>query len=216
MISPQNYYSQERDQSSPKIHYGDPGQAAMQMGSFRYPNDPAEHDVAEYSRYAMNSAPRIVRSVESEGELSPGYDSDAESFGMAPSPTLPFHRRSFRRPDIQTETSRPDSGGRSDDTVWEPPDDHPFPHTQGLAEPLPTSSLKTRKRPRSEGPFVYNSEGVVVSTIPALPNNSSRTTYESQSNGGHRPSNRERESFPSHLHPYVSISINFLINILAL
>ncbi len=105
MTLPSELLFPRRDQSSPKIHYGDPGQAAMQMGSFRYPNDPAEHDVAEYSRYAMNSAPRIVRSVDSEGELSPGYDSDAESFGMAPSPTLPFHQRSFKRPDIQTETS---------------------------------------------------------------------------------------------------------------
>lgn len=213
MTSPQNYYPQEGDQSSPKMHYGDPNQAAMQMGSFRYPNDPTDHDVAEYSRYAMSSAPRIARSADSGGELSPGYDSDAESFGMAPSPTLPFHQRSLRRPDMPTGTSRPDSGGRSDDTVWERPDEYPFPHTQGLAEPLPTSSLKTRKRPRSDGPFVYNSEGVVVSTIPALPNNSSRTTYESQSNGGPRQSNRERESLPSHLHPYVSASVSFLINV---
>lgn len=199
MIPPldQGYYVGEHGPPSPKSYYGELDEATMQMDEFQS-NDGHDHET-NYSRYAATPRKRPPRLAESEAEFSPGYESDAESFGMAPSPTLARPRRlPPQRPDTQPEEPRPQSGGRSDDTVWERPDErgvHP--------EPLPTSSSLARRRPRSDGPFVYNSDGVIVSTVAGMPNNLRRTSCDSQHQVGPRLSGRDREN-PTLLHPYVS------------
>lgn len=217
VISPsQNYFNSEQEPSLPKRGYyntapSTSAEAAMSMNAFRFPSDAPEVS-PEHALYTMDSGPAQPRhSGETEGEMSPGCDSDGESFGMAPSPTLPFHHKVVppRQDGFPAAPSRPNSGGRSDDTAWEPPEDFPSPSTaHGQMELMPSSSSAMRRRPHSDALFVYNNQGVVISTVPGAESNASRATSEdahTQSHVRHRPSNPHRESMPSHLHPYVSI-----------
>lgn len=158
--------------------------SAVRMGAFRYPADDSQiHPI-----YVTES--QAGQSRHSAESTSPGYESDAESFAMAsstiPSPHLidyhPPKNRShpqYRHDSSQTAASRPTSGGRSDDTVWERQDDS-LPHT---------------KRRRSDGPFVYSRHRSIIAVIPgSVP----------VSEEGHRSTDHERETGSSQLHPYVS------------
>ena len=159
----------------------------VRMGAFRYPTEPAGASQTHPIYVTESQAGRCRTSAES---TSPGYESDAESFAMA-SPTRPSHQMNcgppenkqhpqYRHDSSQTAASRPTSGGRSDDTVWERKDDS-LPHG-------------TRRR-HSDGPIVYNRHRNIVAAFPgSVP----------VSEEGHRSTDHERETGSSQLHPYVS------------
>jgi hypothetical protein len=161
--------------------------SAVRMGAFRCPIEPAGATQAHAIYVTESQAGHSRHSAES---ISPGYESDAESLAMA-SPTMPSHLMDYHPPQnkshpqyrhdsSQTAASRPTSGGRSDDTVWERQDD---------------SSPYTTRRRHSDGPFVYNRHRSIVAAIPgSVP----------ISEEGHRSTDHERETGSSQLHPYVS------------
>lgn len=171
-----NYYPQEHEPPSPKAYSPTSGN---RMNSFRFPNH----------SYNEPMSPQAVQATEShigynrrsmESETSPGYESDAESIVPVSPSTIQFHTISKRQSSSQTAMSRPTSGGKSDDTVWERHDDY--------------SSGSARRR-HADGPFVFNRQGVMVTTIPGS---------APASEDGHRSTDLERAGTPSLLHPYVS------------
>ncbi|KAF8963619.1 hypothetical protein BDZ97DRAFT_984668 [Flammula alnicola] len=202
-----NYYAHEQGPSSPKPYDSGPASpvSPARMGGFRYSTE-QPMAAAGQPVYATESQPARPRRPSGESETSPGYESDAESIGMATSPTLPFHMMMTNPP---TAASRPTSGGRSDDTVWEHHDDFPV-HAHGQVELLQSGSSKfaARRRPHSDGPFVYNRHGIIVAAIPGAGGGASAAHSEEGHHGGHmhRSSDPHRENAPSHLHPYL---INF-------
>ncbi|KIM40373.1 hypothetical protein M413DRAFT_178223 [Hebeloma cylindrosporum] len=160
--------------------------SALRMGAFRYAAEPAGASQIHPIYATESQAGHYRHSTES---TSPGYESDAESFDMA-SPTVPSHLMDYQPPQdkphpqyrhdsSQTAASRPTSGGRSDDTVWERQDDS-LPHPP--------------RRRHSDGPYVYNRHLSVVAAIPgSVP----------VSEEGHRSTDHERETGSSNLHPYL-------------
>ncbi|KAF8911566.1 hypothetical protein CPB84DRAFT_1671675 [Gymnopilus junonius] len=171
-----DYHYSERDPTTPKAHDPSSPSSAMRMSAFRYPVEPQSPQ--EYRVHETRSEPAHPReSVESVN--SPGYESDAESIAMASPSTVQF--ASVPRHDSsQTAISRPTSGGRSEDTVWERQDE---------------LSPSGRRR-YSGGPFMYHRQGAMLAPIP----NSIHASED-----GNRSSDRDlTTTTPSHLHPYVS------------
>ena len=182
---------------------------AWRMNSFRYPDDATPSAYHIYQTTSLPARPR--RSGESE--TSPGYDSDAESFAME-SPTMRFqsipspqagldfthqHQHQLQRsPSDATErqdsahtaVSRPTSGGKSSVTAWE----------QVQSSISPTLFSRTRRR-HSDGPFIYNTQGVIVAAIQA-------------SDEGHGQSSRGHGEAHSQLHPYVSGLFSFPVSLI--
>ncbi|KDR75588.1 hypothetical protein GALMADRAFT_248075 [Galerina marginata CBS 339.88] len=175
-----DYYTRERGPSTPKAFVPASPTSGTRMSAFRYPNEPPTPHGYPVPHNADSQAGHPRRSTESE--TSPGYDSDAESIVMPASPsTVHNHAMAPRQNSSHTAMSRPTSGGKSDDTVWEHQDDFP----------------SSARRRHSDGPLLHNRHGTAVATIPgSVP----------ASEEGHRSSDREHSVTPSQLHPYV---INF-------
>ncbi|PPQ72203.1 hypothetical protein CVT25_006597 [Psilocybe cyanescens] len=173
-----NYYPHDHEPSSPKANTVASPVSATRMSSFRFPNEQRSPQEGVQSTTSHAGHPR--RSTESE--TSPGYESDAESIALASPSTIHFQSLTPRQDSSQTAMSRPTSGGRSDDTVWERHDDY----------------SSSARRQHADGPFVYNRQGVIVSTIPG-----SGPASEEE---GQRSNDRERAATPSLLHPYL---VNF-------
>ena len=150
----------------------------MRMSAFRYPTEP--HSPEDYRVHRTDSEAAHPR-ASFDSEHSPGYESDAESIAIPASPSTTQHHAMVPRHDSsQTAISRPTSGGRSDDTVWERQEEH---------------SSSARRR-HSVGAFVYHRHGATLAPIP---------NSIAASEDGNPSSDRDLStSAPSHLHPYVS------------
>ncbi|TFK44980.1 hypothetical protein BDQ12DRAFT_673903 [Crucibulum laeve] len=176
-----DYFNHPQPASSKAVlhhdqYYSNP--AGVHMNAFRFPDEPpAGHplDVLE-----PQSQPSRRRRDSAESEISPGYETDAESIAMD-SQAMSLHFVSSRRITSQTDVSHLVSGERSEDTVWERPQEH--------IAPIP-------QRRYSDGPFIYSPPENIIRTIPESPMHLTRSQPRRL-----RPTSPPPA--PSQLHPYV-------------
>ena len=170
-----NYiHSHNLSLSKPPYLHEDAAEAHLR--SFRFPVD---HPVPDPDLlYPTESQEENCRHS-AESQISPGYESDAESIAM-PSPTVLLTRKR------STSTSRPVADGRSDDRKW-----------KGREEP----STSPRRRQSHDGPSLLTRPRRVGIAI--LGGGISLSEEEERG----RSSDLEREPAASpQLHPYVSNS----------
>ena len=145
------------------------------LRSFRFPvNHPVPDPVLLYPTESQEG--NFQHSTESQ--ISPGYESDAESIAM-PSPTVLLTRKH------STDTSRPVADGRSDNTKW-----------KGREEP----STLPRRRQSPDGPSLLSRPRKVGIAILA-----GMSISEEEDRGRSSDLVREPATSPQ-LHPYVSNS----------
>jgi hypothetical protein len=137
--SPLPNYHHNRDPSSPKSVYTRNPVPEIRMSSFRFPDSSSPHP---FHHLDNQSHPHAPRRNSTESELSPGYESDAESEALS------SHLPSLHTMPSHLDSSQPSKSGApsSDDTVWE--------REQELA------ALKRRRH--SDGPFFYDRRENVV------------------------------------------------------
>ncbi|KAF9463534.1 hypothetical protein BDZ94DRAFT_1297750 [Collybia nuda] len=132
-----NYYHHHHDRgpSSPKSAYIQNTIPEIRMSSFRFPDSPSPHP---FHALDNQSRPRVGRRNSTESDLSPGYESDAESVALSshlPSlHTMPANLEAIH----PTSTSK--SAAPSDDTVWE----------------RDQENAVYKRRRHSDGPFFYD------------------------------------------------------------
>ena len=168
-------YDNSHNLSVSKTPYLHEDAAEAHLRSFRFPVD---HSVPDpVLLYPTGSQENCRHSAESQ--ISPGYESDAESIAM-PSPTVLLTRKR------STSTSRPVADGRSDNRKW-----------KGREEP----STSPRRRQSHDGPSLLTRPRRVGIAILAGGISLSEEGERSRS------SDLEREPAASpQLHPYVSNS----------
>ncbi|KAF4614593.1 hypothetical protein D9613_003309 [Agrocybe pediades] len=231
------YYNRGRAAPSSKAFRGaSPVSPNDPMNTFRYPAIEREGDVTprptvHRPAYSTESVDEPIPSTETESEgegepTSPDYESgaegDAESIEMAASPSIvtshthhstaqapqvQHHAMAPRQSSSQTYVSRPTSGGRSEDTVWERQEERSTSTSAGARRRFvhdgPSSGYHVSGASRRDGGGHGYDVGIDMPPIPGSTRASSRPRL--RSNDHERPPTPMPVS-PSPLHPYV---INF-------
>jgi len=158
--------------SVPKTQHLHEDAAEAHLRSFRYP---VKHPIPDSVLVDPTESQEGKHRHSGESEISPGYESDAES--IAPSPAVLLTRNP------STGASRPIAGGRSDDAMW-----------RGREEP----SIIPRRLQSPDGPSLFSRPRKVGVAI------FGGGISTSEEEGGGMSSDGEREpAAPSQLHPYV-------------